>query len=750
MVYKILFLLVSLIVLGACERNAGGTSKISIQFPEVVKTSNKTIVTMSSTASTEEWSSVVPTGFSGAYPFNCFGVYVSGPEPALRANQCGREGAAAPMKYIGKWKGAVTAGKSVELEVESGKDRVVGIFGFHASDLSACKDLTGTAQMDKALLSKPYFLGEKGQLEFLPAQTLAVPVALSFDSNQWFDECKGPDFQNNGSSPSPSPLPSPNFVDFGNGSDGDFTVTSGLTDVRSFNSPGKSVPLITTSRIESITVNGGNALNLTVGTRATGINTKFAIGDEVALYVAASFGSSACGPNVFTGFRTRGIVQSMATQALTLQVDDSRFATIPNAALTSISYGVSRNFCRLLVTRVPNFNILTFQGSGSAANLSFNATSFGDMAADTDHDAGMIMIRVKDRIVLNSDAGIDVAGRGFSGGNYSLGTTFKDGQGSSGANDIAPTGAAIGSGGAGSVSTPDGPGGGGHGGSGGLGYNPTGAGGGAQDGDQYGCGSVADPQMKCLFGKIFMGGGGGSGSDAAGGNGGGIIYLVAKLVQLNSFNFTLNADGSHSNSGSSMGGGGGAGGTVFVTAESITSSTSSAGLKMRSNGGVSKVSTGTGMGQGGSGGGGRNHLNVVGACALAGGATLALESYAPGSYSAGQGGAGNYGTNYLTGLGIASCGSIAQNQSPYIVRLSPDTMPANSGPFTVYGEGFSGITSASLQNTSTLTEYPCTLGSLSATSFTCTTSAPTAQYHLILTGSTGHKSILNSAIFLSP
>lgn len=746
--YKIL-LISSFLLLAACERNAGSKAKLSIQFPQVTQSTSGKVTTLSTNGSTEEWSSITPTGFNtGNYPFNCYGVYISGPEPFLKANKCGQKDFTTPMREFGYWKGGVPAGGTVWFDVESGKDRVVGIFGFHVTDITACKDFTGAAQMNQSLFSKPYFLGETGRLEFLAGETKPVTVNLAFDSSQYFEECRGPGFQNGGTGGGTSPI----FADFGTGLDGDLTVTSGLTDVRSTSSPGRSVPLITTTRVESLTTIGGDPYKLAVGTRATGMTTKFVAGDEVALYVAAASGATGCGPNIFSGFRTRGIVSTTASQTLNIQVDDNRFATIPGAALTASSYGGSRDFCRLLVTRVPNLNILTFQGSGgSMANLAFNAASFGELSNDSaDHEAGLIFIRVKDKIILNSPGGIDVATRGFSAGNYGLGSNFLDGQGVWGATAMTASGAANGTGGSGYVTSSNGPGGGGHGGTGGNGYYAgVTVNGGGVVGDQYGCGSTNyDAQMKCLFGKMFMGGGGGSGSDAAGGNGGGLIYLAANIIQLNSFAFTLNADGAHSGSGSTMGGAGGAGGAILAMANAVTGSTNAA-LKIRSNGGISKSISG--LGKGGSGGGGRNHLHVLGSCAIPPSSVI-MESYSPTNNAYGSL-SGADGTNFLSGLGIASCGSITTNQTPYITRLNPDNTIADTTSgvtFTVYGKSFAGMTSAALQNTTTLALEACTVGSVTDSSFTCTTTAPSAQYHLIVMGATGHKSVLNSAIFLSP
>ncbi|KYG67053.1 hypothetical protein AZI86_08550 [Bdellovibrio bacteriovorus] len=739
--HKILFALTSfLVLLNACERNAGGKSKLSIQFPEVVQTGK--ISALVSNGSTDDWSLVIPTGFSGNAPFNCFGVYISGPEAALRTNQCYKNQASTiPMKVFGKWKGGVLQGKTLDFEVEAGKDRVVGVFGFYAADPSACKDFTGTADMDKSQLSKPYFLGEAGQLEFIGGQTKEVAVNLTFDANQSFEECKGPDFQNGSGGGGGGSTPS--YGDFGTGADGNFIVSSGMTDPRNVNSPLKAVPLITTTRVMSLNV-GSSAKNLVIGTKLTGLASKFVVGDEVALYVAAG---NSCG-NTVVGFRTRGIVQTVASAELNINVDDERFSTITTSALAATAGGVvaSRNFCRLVITRVPNFNTLTFNGS-NGANIAFNAAGFGDLSNDSaDHEAGIVIIRVKDKVVLTTSGGIDVATRGYNGGAYS-----KDGQGYDGANTDTPTTFAVnGSGGSGGLSSPSiHPGGGGHGGTGGNGL--ANGFGGLVVGDQYGCGyGVVD--TSCLFGKVFMGGGGGGGYDAAGGSGGGLILLDAKTIELNGNSFVLNADGANSFGGSTMGGAGGAGGSVRVITQNVTGS-GSAEMKLRSNGGYAKTSSGLGLGRGGSGGGGRNHLHVTGSCSVPSTA-IALEAYSPSQYdNTIQGFGGGAGSNRADGAGIGTCNGIAQNITPFIARFYPTSATADitfGATVTVYGESLGSVTSAVLQNTVTpASQYNCTISNQTATKFDCLTMAPAAQYHLIVTGAGGRKTTYQAAITLN-
>jgi hypothetical protein len=743
--YKLLLALTSLMMLvSACERNSGGKAKLSIQFPEVTSSTKSEKVSASGVGgSSDDWANITPSGLTGATPINCFGVYISGPEDSFKKNSCGKKDFTTPMKTFGMWKGGVPAGASLSFDVDAGKDRVVGIFGFHATDMTACKDFTGNSEMDKSKLSMPYFIGESAPQVFAPGSSVNVPVTLAFNSDQSFEDCKGPDFGNNNGGGGGG---SSSSIYVGSGADGDLVVTSPLTDVRNINSPSKGVPLISMTRVKGISVVGGNSKNLSLTTQYDGMGGRLIAGDEVALYVPASYGSTGCGPSLFPGFRTSGIVSSASGTNAIVQVDDERFATIPSASLLASAADTGRDFCRMILVRVPNLNTLTINGG----TLSYNAASFGDMTGTSDHEAGFMMIRVKDKILVQSSGGIDVSSRGFSGGNYSLGTNHYDGQGVNGASLQPPTGANVGNGGAGSMNTGASPGGGGHGGSGGNAY-ATGMGG-YSVGDQYGCGSANyDAQMKCLFGKIFMGGSGGAGYDANGGYGGGIIHLIANSIILNTQTLTLNADGGNGLGGSTMGGAGGAGGAVLVEAYYISGSGSGT-LKMRSNGGFSKVSSGSGFGKGGSGGGGRNHLNVLNSCSI-GSLGIVMESYGAGSYAANTGSAGATGTNFLSGSSGSSCSPMtAMNISPYVVNVYPSYLTSdttNGVQISIYGESFSGIQQVVLQRTSNLAEYPATINSNASGELSFTTMAPAAQYNLIVTGASGHKTIVNSALTLN-
>jgi hypothetical protein len=274
--------------------------------------------------------------------------------------------------------------------------------------------------------------------------------------------------------------------------------------------------------------------------------------------------------------------------------------------------------------------------------------------------------------------------------------------------------------------------------------------GGMAVGDQYGCGpSSYDASMKCLFGKIFMGGSGGAGYDSSGGAGGGIIVVYANSIVVGANQeMIFSADGNTS-VGSSMGGGGGAGGTVLVNVNAISVAAGGT-LRMTSNGGLSTISSDFGLG--GAGGGGRNHLNILGTCSIAN-TGVSMESFAPKNYVVGKGGPGGDGTNYVSGgSSLSGCASsISMNQSPFMVKASPSSIAAdttNGVPITIYGESLNGIQSAVLLNYMGVAIDTCVLSAQTSSSFVCTTKAPAAQYSIKITDNLGRTRTMPSAINL--
>lgn len=719
--------LASLLLLTSCDRNASGTAKIAIQFPEFQQSSlGKASLRKSLSHSTvdggtsdggdgeEPWMDITPTGFSGDYPFNCFGVYVSGPEPELRDNSCKKKSDTAPMRTFGTFKGAVPAGATVEFEVTPGKDRVIGIFGFYA-EAGGCTDLTGGKSPQKSKLSKPYFIGESASIEMLAGQTMNVDVPMSFVEDNWFEDCIGPDFPKNESGPGTGPGSGDQSYYYGNGSDGVINVPAGDSDIRSLMSANKGVPLVTTSRVTGYTRPVATDLRLlNVTLKLQGVINKFAIGDEVMLYVAAASNSippltgSGCGPNLWPGFRTSGKIESLDTGAtssnILVRVSDERFSTIPVGALGASAVGVNRDFCYLTATRVPNIESLNFTGASAKLGFLSNAL-FPDLADSTlDASGGLVFLKVRNSITLNGFASIDVTASGFRGGISTAG--FRNGQGIMGIlGDTLSVGVEL-NGGAGEMfisPTVRHAGGGGHGAPGGSGLNAPGSGG-FTVGDQYGCNTpTPDASMQCLSGKIFMGGGGGAGSAFPGGAGGGILNIAAKNIVLNNFTLNLAANGGHAGGSSGATGGGGAGGAVHAIVGTVTASAMGA-LNIEARGGTNMDSS---QSNGGAGGGGRTHLTVNESCNV-GPNAIRMHSYGgPQSQPNFYGEFGGTGTAFINGVGAAFCNSVAlKNVIPWGVRAFPQAAAVGT-PLTIYGTNMNNVSEIKLRKDGS--EYPCSI-----------------------------------------
>ncbi|HAF95432.1 MAG TPA: hypothetical protein DCG50_05230, partial [Elusimicrobia bacterium] len=154
-------------------------------------------------------------------------------------------------------------------------------------------------------------------------------------------------------------------------------------------------------------------------------------------------------------------------------------------------------------------------------------------APNSNTKQNMLNVQVGGNLMINSNAGIDVSGLGYSGG-------------LSGGNGSGPGG--------GYGSLVNGGGGGGYGGMGGIGH------GGTLGGTSYG--SISKPDE--------LGSGGGGANGATGGTGGGEINLV--VVGTLTVNGDLLAKGAAGASNGNYGAGGGAGGAIMITAGALTGS----------------------------------------------------------------------------------------------------------------------------------------------------------------------------------
>lgn len=189
-----------------CTRSNEGSTKLTIQMPTAAslalyKTNQSSkiseIISYSNDVSAyQEWSGVNPTSLAD---FNCFMVAAAGPETFLNRNSCGKKIMNAtsadpfvPYVSFGPVKGAIPQGTSLEFEVASGNNRVIYLIGFKALNTAACADYKSTA-FDQSNLSKPYIIGKSSPVNLTGAEA-TVSVPMTFDANNWFDECSGPEF----------------------------------------------------------------------------------------------------------------------------------------------------------------------------------------------------------------------------------------------------------------------------------------------------------------------------------------------------------------------------------------------------------------------------------------------------------------------------------------------------------------------------------------------------------------------------
>lgn len=197
---KIFIFTLSVVLLMGCDRlKLEDTTKIQIQLPSAPLTSAKTDVSASTSNSSPE-----PTGFTGAYPVNCYMVAAAGPEEAMSKNKCFSRDNVNPSfanRPVGIFVGAVPASGVVSIDVPSGRDRSIYLVGFHAADMSYCRDFKAFG-FPEGTLSHPYFLGEKTGLELKAGATVDISLNASFNANNVLD-CTGPDFpeSNGGGNP---------------------------------------------------------------------------------------------------------------------------------------------------------------------------------------------------------------------------------------------------------------------------------------------------------------------------------------------------------------------------------------------------------------------------------------------------------------------------------------------------------------------------------------------------------------------
>ena len=127
----------------------------------------------------ESYLDIEPSGVTtGTFPINCYLAAVEGPEATMSHNYCGSKDASLviqPTYKFGTYVGLRQSGQTLTLEVPTGKDRIVHLFGFHAVSLEECKLLA--EDPSKQMLSHPYHLGKSEPVN-LEGRDIEVVVNL--------------------------------------------------------------------------------------------------------------------------------------------------------------------------------------------------------------------------------------------------------------------------------------------------------------------------------------------------------------------------------------------------------------------------------------------------------------------------------------------------------------------------------------------------------------------------------------------
>lgn len=189
------FLLLAFAGLTACTRKVND-SKLTIQLPALQASSFNQSNKVSTTSLTvDEWN-------DGLDPvdeteINCYMVVVGASSPGFNHNYCKTDDETQTF-YFGPWRGAVTGGSVVELDLPSGTGRKVMLFGFNASDPAYCTNFRNDGP-EFTELSHPYLVAQK-TVDLQPGTT-ALNLTVSLTASLKLNECdvsEVPDMGNSG------------------------------------------------------------------------------------------------------------------------------------------------------------------------------------------------------------------------------------------------------------------------------------------------------------------------------------------------------------------------------------------------------------------------------------------------------------------------------------------------------------------------------------------------------------------------
>lgn len=165
----------------SCTRKSEESSLLTIQFPDVIAESKLEAAAITTSANgTTSWLYAAPTSLAD---IKCYGIAISGRENNNSKKCYDVNG---NIKFETQFlMAAIPAGGSIEVEVLSGPNRQIKVFGFNAVSAADCTDFKVNVPFSK--LSAPHVLSEM-QIDLEPG-SVTVPVTMLVDPNNKFEEC---------------------------------------------------------------------------------------------------------------------------------------------------------------------------------------------------------------------------------------------------------------------------------------------------------------------------------------------------------------------------------------------------------------------------------------------------------------------------------------------------------------------------------------------------------------------------------
>ncbi|MBI2522438.1 MAG: hypothetical protein HYV97_18605 [Bdellovibrio sp.] len=209
---------------------------------------------------------------------------------------------------------------------------------------------------------------------------------------------------------------------FGNGADGDLLISGAPITVNlntdSFVRPATPSPINKTwsasRRITGITSDGNSSVLTLLG--AFNDPEDFAEGDEVLWHVPIATGPLACDSeadnHLSKGSYGTALISAVNEGGLTITIDHAFPTTVSNLGNSlAFANGSGDAQCVMQVMRIPNFKTLTVSTSGTAS-LGTEAFRLGGSGVGSTGHGGIMAIRVKDRLTINSSATLQLAQSG--------------------------------------------------------------------------------------------------------------------------------------------------------------------------------------------------------------------------------------------------------------------------------------------------------------------------------------------------